>query len=78
MSDTRVTDAGGAGNFAHRTRVPGGDEVRGFNVVQRHAPSDVNTTGYFRLLTKSNRAIFSTHPTLVHGWPGLAAKILVS
>src|SRR6185312_1440218 len=62
MSDTRMTDAGGAENFAHRIRVPGPDAVSGLRLVQRHAPSEVKSTGYFRLWAKSKRAIRSTAP----------------
>ena len=49
----RVTDSGGAVNFAHNIRFPGSEDVSGFSEVQRHAPSVVRSTLYFRLLKKS-------------------------
>ena len=43
-SEMRVTDSGGAVNFAHKVRFPGSEDVSGFSDVQRQAPSDVRKT----------------------------------
>src|SRR5690348_13240421 len=61
-SEIRVTDSGGAVNFAHKVRFPGSEDVNGFSDVHRHAPSEVRSTLYFRLLRKSTSWKFSTLP----------------
>ena len=48
-TEMRVTDAGGAGNLAQKTFLPGPKEPNGFRLVQKQCPSLPMMTGYLRL-----------------------------